>query len=349
MTTFYRIVSPFLTVFMCAIAGAFTVSAQPLDGMEIRKIWDGAPHSAFTDLLFFKGNFYCSFREGSGHVPGTDGTVRILKSQDGKNWATVADLKKEGLDLRDPKLSVTPEGRIMVIIGGSIYNQGKLEGRKPHVSFSDAKGCRFSTPEEVAIDPSVASWGSWLWRVTWHKGIGYSIDYQIGPEERRGPNSMYLMKTKDGKTFEKVSKINLDGFPNESTIRFDKTGKMHVMIRRETEDQLGVWAVSTAPFEKWEYYKMNIRLGGPNFIFTDTGKVIAGTRVYKSEVYTALFAGTPNGLFREILAFPSSGDNSYPGLVIYNQKLWVSYYSSHEGKSAIYIAEIPMNSLEVKL
>lgn len=320
---------------------------QGVEGMEITKIWDNAPHSAFTDLLFFKGHFYCSFREGSGHVPGTDGTVRVLRSKDGKSWTSVADLKKEGIDLRDPKLSVTPKGRIMVIMGGSIYRDGKLEGRKPQVSFSDRNGADFSAPEEVQVDPSIVSWGDWLWRVTWYKGAGYTIDYQIGPEERRGPTAMYLLKTIDGKTFTKVSKLEIDGFPNEATIRFADDGKMHVMIRRETEDQMGVWATSPAPFTKWEYNKMNIRLGGPNFVFTGEGKIIAGTRVYKPSVYTALFTGTPEGEFREILAFPTSGDNSYPGLVIREGKLWVSYYSTHEGKSSIYLSVIPLKELDL--
>ncbi|HBE42310.1 MAG TPA: hypothetical protein DDW27_14100 [Bacteroidales bacterium] len=36
-------------------------------------IWDQAPHNAFTDLVKYRDAFYCTFREGSGHVPGTKG------------------------------------------------------------------------------------------------------------------------------------------------------------------------------------------------------------------------------------------------------------------------------------
>lgn len=324
----------------------FAVQSLSAQSLEIRKIWDGAQHSAFTDLIYFRGHFYCSFREGSGHVPGTDGTVRILKSADGRNWSSVAELRKEGIDLRDPELSITRKGVLMVIMGGSIYRNGKLEGRKPQVSFSNKKGDKFSEPEEVVLDPSVASWGNWLWRVTWHKGTGYTVDYQIGPDERKGPTDMYLLKTRDGKRFEKVSRIELDGFPNEATVRFAPDGTMHIMIRRETADQMGVWAVGKAPFTEFEYHKMNIRLGGPNFIFDPKSRIIAGTRVYKPTVYTGLFTGTPGSEYREMLKFPSSGDTSYPGLVIQDGKLWVSYYSSHEGKSAIYLAEISLSELE---
>lgn len=325
------------------------VQAQSSDEVKSVKIWDGAQHNAFTDLIRFKGNFYCSFREGSGHVPGTDGLVRILKSADGVAWESAALLKKEGVDLRDPKLSVTPDGRLMIIIGGSIYKDGKMLGRNPHVSFSDKSGKKFSEPEKVVTDPSIASWGSWYWRVTWHNGVGYAIDYQIGPDERKGPTAMYLVKTKDGKKFEKVSKLEIDGFPNEATIRFDKQGTMHVMVRRELDDKLGMWAKSKAPFTNWEYAKMNLRLGGPNFIFTEDGRIIAGTRVHEPRVYTGLFTGDATGAFREIYHFPSGGDTSYPGLVLYDNKLWISYYSSHEGKTGIYLSVIPLDELKSKL
>ena len=44
--------------------------------------------------------------------------------------------------------------------------------------------------------------------------------------------------------------------------------------------------------------------------------------------------------YEPVLSVPSGGDNSYPGLVWHDGLLWMSYYSSHEGKSAIYLARI---------
>jgi hypothetical protein len=41
-----------------------------------------------------------------------------------------------------------------------------------------------------------------------------------------------------------------------------------------------------------------------------------------------------------ILSLPSGGDTSYPGLVWHDNVLWVSYYSSHEGKANIYLAKV---------
>ncbi len=334
-----------LLLLICVVSSQAS-RKKPLDKIKVKKIWEKANHNAFTDLIKFKDNYYCSFREGSGHVPGTDGTVRILKSSDAKNWESVAHLEKAGIDLRDPKLSITPDGRIMVIIGGSIYKEGKLLGREPQVSFSNESGTEFSKPEKVSIDPEIASWGDWIWRVTWYKGTGYAIDYQIGPQERRGPTALYLVKTTNGKYFDKVSKMEVDGFPNESTVRIDKDGTMYALIRRELEDKVGVWGQSKAPYTKWDFQKLDFRLGGPNFLFLNNKKVVIGTRVYEDpNYYTGIYVGTKKGNFKEVIRLPSEKDNSYPGMILEKDRLLISYYSSHEEKTAIYIAEIPLNDL----
>ena len=49
---------------------------------------------------------------------------------------------------------------------------------------------------------------------------------------------------------------------------------------------------------------------------------------------------TADGDYEPVLTFPSGGDTSYPGLVWHDGLLWMSYYSSHEGKTSIYLAKI---------
>ena len=338
---------PFISIFVF-LCCAFYLQGQALENVQITKIWDRGEHNAFTDLIRFKGHFYCVFREGSGHVGGSDGKIRILQSKDGQTWNEVALLEKKGVDLRDAKLSITPKGRIMVIIGGSKYVDKILKGRIPHVSFSNASATAFSAPEPVEIDPSIVSWGDWIWRVTWHKGIGYGIDYQVGPDERKGPTSLYLVKTLDGKKFNKVSKLEVSGFPNEATIRIDQQNTMHVMIRRELEDKMGVMAKSTFPYEEWTFQKMPMRLGGPNFIFDkNQSNIIAGTRIHEgTSTSTGIFVKKGTEDFKEIIRLPSAGDTSYPGMVMYGNYLWLTYYSSHEGKTSIYLAKIPKSYLK---
>ena len=324
--------------------------------VEVFKVWDKAINNSFTDLIRFKGKFYCSFREGTGHVPGktgVDGEIRILSSIDGEKWIPVALLKKKGIDLRDPKLSIMPDGRLMISCGGSLYKGDSLMGRLPHVSFSDLSGNQFSEPQPITLDPEIRGWGDWIWRVTWHNNIGYGINYQIGPQERHGPHSFFLLKTRDGINYQKVTQFhNVDGFPNESTIRFDNNGKMYILIRRELQDKLGILLKGESPYNKWATNKLNFRLGGPNFLFLNADRLVIGSRRHlkdgedKDYVSTGIMVTDLNGEIKKTIFLPSGNDTSYPGLLIYSDTLWVSYFSNHEGgNTSIYLAKIPLKDL----
>ncbi len=318
--------------------------AQVDPAIKVEKIWDQGLHNAFTDLLRFNNRFYCTFREGSAHVKGNDGTARVIMSEDGKKWVSVAHLKLPGKDIRDPKISISPDNRIMVLMDVETTQEGKVIGRNPFVSFSDAAGNSFSEPKESKVDKKIASWSDWVWRVTWYNGTGYSILYQ--------PAGAQLVKTKDGLNFEWVCKIDIDGYPNESTIRFDKDGKMYIMIRREQLDKMGVIATANAPFTDWKYSYMSQRIGGPNFLFLNDSTLCVGSRLYPQEEVggtkfhqSAVFLTDLNGSVKKIIRVPSGGDASYPGMVLYDGFLWYSYYSSHEEKTNIYLAKIPLDKL----
>jgi hypothetical protein len=68
---------------------------------------------------------------------------------------------------------------------------------------------------------------------------------------------------------------------------------------------------------------------------------MAGIRLYEPQARTVL-AGVniETGRLREWLSLPSGGDTSYAGLVWHEGRLWVSYYSSHEGRPSIYVAQL---------
>ena len=79
----------------------------------MQKIWDAGEHNAFTDLVHFKGSWFCTFREAEGHVGG-DGKSRVLGSKNGQKWESLALIAEAGIDLRDPKFSLTPDKRLMI-------------------------------------------------------------------------------------------------------------------------------------------------------------------------------------------------------------------------------------------
>ena len=314
--------------------------------VQVVKIWDKAPHNAFTDLIRFEGRFYCTFREGTGHVPGEtgeDGKIRVLVSADGKKWESLALLAKEGYDLRDPKLSCTPDQKLMLLYGGSIYDGKKLMGCQTHVSFLDKKGKVFSEPKPVVIDKKIRSDSNWLWRVSWFEGKGYGVIYQ--KDTARGC-TVFLVRTKNGINYSLVSELTTGGFPNEATVLVKPDREMLVLLRRDDGDQHGYLGSSRPPYRDWNWNDLEIRIGGPNVIPYDSTRFIMGSRSYYPEgARTALWLITKTGPPKQFLELPSGGDTSYPGLVLSGDTLWVSYYSSHEGKSMIYLAEVPVTGL----
>lgn len=331
---------PFITGFLTS---NLTANDSIPEGVKVRKIWGNDKHNAFTSLISFKGSLYCAFREGEGHVFGKDGVTRIISSKDGINWKSVSVLKKDGYDLRDPKLSVTPDGRIMVIIGGSVYKGKELISRLTHVSFSNRSGKSFSDPQPVNISTDARTKTDWLWRVSWYKKAGYGVVYQLEGEDW----SICLVKTINGIDYDLVTRLEVNGRPNETTVRIMPDGEMLMMVRREGDDYEGMWGRSQPPYKEWRWRKLGMRLGGPDFIHLDNDLLIAGTRCYdENERYTGLFVGNRAGDFRKILVLPSAGDNSYPGFVTRKNKLCVSYYSSHEGKTSVYLAEVPLSYIK---
>lgn len=314
------------------------------------KIWDGAPHCAFTDLVRFRDRFWCTFREATGHMPGegpSDGVVRVISSVDGATWESVALIEEKGVDLRDPKLSVTPDGRLMVVMGAPIYDGKRLVRRDSRASFSNEVATEFGPAELLAVDPAIAGNHDWLWRVTWHEGTAYGVIYQPVAE---GECGFQLVKSRDGRAWDLVSSLALDGKPNEATARFLPDGRMVIVARRGGGDFTGVIGVASAPFTEWTWNSLGVQLGGPDLVVLPDGTLITGTRRYVAKgIYTTILARIElDGTFTHLVDFPSAGDTSYPGLVLYDEELWISYYSSHEERTAIYLARVPLAKLLVE-
>lgn len=327
-------------IIYAAVAAAFSLlsgstrSAEP-EIISVEKIWDQGPHNAFTDLALWRGKLYCTFREATAHVGG-DGKVRLLESADGKTWSSAALIAEKGIDLRDPKVVVTPDDRLMIVAGGSIYNgTTKLQGYRPRVMFSK-DGRVWTAPTPVLTD------GEWLWRVTWHDGKAYGISYssvEMGGK-RASEWDLKLFSSDDGIKYDLVTVLKVSDKPNESTIRFLPDGEMIALVRREGGNQSGLIGTSKPPYTDWKWKEVGHRLGGPNFIRLPDGSLIAASRSHSPAPVRTVVARMTRDSYQPILNLPSGGDSSYPGLVWHDGLLWVSYYSSHEGKSSIYLAKV---------
>jgi hypothetical protein len=335
-----------VVVGVIAVAGRMAVGAPP-EIVSVVKIWDQGKHNAFTDLIRWRDQWYCSFREADDHVGG-DGQLRVLMSADGQKWESAALIGEQGIDLRDPKLSITPDDRLMIVAGGSVYAGKTFKGRQPRVMFSK-DGREWTAPQRVLSE------GEWLWRVTWHGGKAYGVSYNA--QERTSPAAkaaattgkvesgpaewkLKLVASSDGVKYDVITHLDVPGHPNETTVRFMPDGEMIAMVRREGGTTFGWIGHSPAPYKDWKWKETQHRFGGPNFIRLPDGTLWASSRSYPGGAKTVLARMTADGEYAPALTFPSSGDNSYAGLVWHDGLLWMSYYSSHEGKTSIYLAKI---------
>jgi hypothetical protein len=304
-------------------------------------IWDAAPHNAFTGLVRYKDRWFCALREGKGHVS-PDGALRVITSSDGEKWESAALITSDQGDLRDAKLAITPEGKLMLAGAVALKNPKPVRHRSM-VWFSD-DGKTWSDGTVVGDD------NHWLWRVTFHDKVGYGIGYRTVPQRFA---RLYASKD-NGKTFEAiVPDLGPKGWPGEHDFVFHPDGTAICLLRRDPpRDKIegldpaaskgdAMLGTSKAPYTQWEWRDLGVRVGGPALIRLPDGRLLATVRLYDGKVRASLCWLDPQtAKLTECLKLPSGGDCSYAGMVLHEGLLWVSYYSSHEGKTKIYLAKV---------
>jgi hypothetical protein len=254
----------------------------------------------------------------------------VLVSADGEKWESAGLVTEDGVDLRDPKLSVMPDNRLLLLMGGSIYRDGKYVSRRPRVSFS-SDGLGWTAPQAVLQE------GDWLWRLSWHDRTAYGASYH-GGGGLTGERGCTLYKTNDGLHYDKVVDWKVDGC-SETTVRFELDGTMIAMVRGEGDPKTGSIGRSRPPYGSWSWTDAGQRFGGPELTILPNGQMWAGSRHYGAKQTTVLARMTDDS-YQPVLTLPSGGDTSYPGFVFEDDLLWMSYYSSHEGKTSVYLAKI---------
>ena len=179
---------------------------------------------------------------------------------------------------------------------------------------------------------AVAGAGASLGRIAWHLGRAYSIGY--GTE---GNPPLRLYTSADGLNFTvQADAIRDSGEPTESSLLFLPNGDALCLLRGE----LGK---SRVPYRGWTWKDLKLGIAGLNLIRLPDERIVMAGRIFDTTVRTALCWLDPEQeTLTEFLILPSGGDSGYPGMVFYDGFLWLSYYSSHEGRAMIYFAKVKL-------
>ena len=332
------------------ITASVAIAAKP-EIVSLKRIWDKAKYNSFTDLTRFKGKWYCTFRESDEHVGGIQGMIRVIVSTDGEKWESTGLFATGTIDMRDPKICVTNDNRLMLRIGAWIDVGGEIRVKNSQVSFSD-DGISW-TPLQVMqfnCPGTPVTLGHKLWRVIWHKGKAYgesTLNKGVGPA--RG--SMLVSST-DGINWDQITRLDMPDasygpvVPTETTIRILHDETMVALVRQ------AMIGTSKPPYKKWDWHETPLALdhppsvphvctlGGPNFIELPDGSLWGSSRRYhRTDGFrkpTILFEMTYTNLERKLTlpsgSSPDYEDSSYAGMVWNpdDNLLWMTYYSSHE-------------------
>ncbi|MEH1165945.1 sialidase family protein [Micromonospora sp. CPCC 205539] len=297
----------------------------------VHRIGDSAPHNAFTDLIRYAGRWFCAFREARTHLS-DDGVIRVLTSTDGRSWASAATVRQDGVDLRDPHFVLRPDGRLQLLAAAAT---GETTKTFHTVTALSVNGHAWGDPVPVG-EPGV-----WVWQAAWHDDVMYGVGYAT-----RDPRYARLYRSDDGINLQPwVSTMFEGGYPNESGLVFDPDGTAHCLLRRDGDDATAQLGRALPPYRDWTWTDLGVQVGGPTLLRLPDGRLLAGVRLLDDAVRTAICAVDPeHGELTELVALPSGGDTSYPGLVWHDEALWVSYYSSHEDRTCVYLAEVRLPS-----
>ncbi len=299
--------------------------------LTARCIWQQAEHNAFTDLIWFRQALWCVFREGSDHIS-PDGAFRLLRSADlGQSWHSAALISASDADLRDAKLSVQPDGSLLILGAGALHNRE----RQSHQSYiwQSEDGYNWSAAQPVG-EANI-----WLWRMAWQQQLQkwYAVGYRVGTDRLvrlyHGTSALQLSPLAD---------LYSGSYANESGLLFEADGTALCLLRRDPEP--GLFGHSKPPYTTWQWQDVGCRIGGPQWLQLPDGRLLACVRLYDDTVRTSLcWVDRHNGKLTEWQTLPSGGDCSYAGMVLRDHTLYISYYSSHEGKTSIYFTEMMLD------
>jgi hypothetical protein len=168
--------------------------------------------------------------------------------------------------------------------------------------------------------------------------------YSFGYSGNIGKDSQgCLYRSKDGKTWEVVKKEvypDAASYGNETSLVFLEDDTAYCLLRRDEGRCTALLGVSRPPYTEWTWNDLGVRIGGPVMIPWGD-RFLAAVRLYDGTIRTSLcWIDRQKNTLTEALKLPSGGDTSYAGLVWHEGVLWVSYYSSHEEKTSIYLAKV---------
>lgn len=269
------------------------------------------------------------------------GAVRILASTDGAGWTPVALLAEDGVDLREPRLSVTPDGELLLTCGGTA-------GRRPRAARS-ADGVTWGPLQAVEGIPD----GGRLSRVAWQAGAGWCVldpssgasgnPAAVDSKKEDGAPRVALYRTLDGLRYERAGgDLPVPAVAGEGALAFEPDGAMLVVLG-DAGDAEHAWLLrAEPPYETFAGTDVAHGVDAPNILRLGDGTLLLATSPPGEGEGTAeVLRLARDGSFERALELEADGGADGLALVAHGDVLWVRYGSS----GGAYVARVPVDAV----
>ncbi len=314
------------------------------------EVWTALPpdaHHSNTDLIKFKGKYLLAHATSPWHFASPKCKLVIRSSEDGKQWKVLSEIRVPGEDVRDPKLAVIGGKLILYFLRNTEKFLAEPTGNSYCISND---GVTWTEPKELSIE------GWLLWRPKTMDGVTF---YMPAYWWKHGKSMLF--KTTDGINWSEVGMIYEGDRNDETAISFKPDGTMIMTARLEVDpsrwgyhpDAHTLIGVASPPYTEWKLSRSHeTRLDGPCLFQIGERTYAVGRRQVGGALHngsawgakrTSLYLVLPDRLVF-LSDLPSNGDTAYAGVVVEEDTVLVSYYTSPIGRDYIWLMGMLSNS-----
>jgi hypothetical protein len=155
---------------------------------------------------------------------------------------------------------------------------------------------------------------------------------------------VHFVKSKDGINWEKVSTIRAGNWESETTLHFEKDGTCYAFLRQKYGSPQARILEAKTPYTEWKNRPTDVPHFSGHSVRTYEGVTYFFTRDRgpKANEFGQVIYTFSEGKLTPYCRLPAGGDCAYAEAVRDGDNMLVSYYSSHEGNTNIYLAVVPL-------
>ena len=320
-----------LAFLLLSFSPAAELPEFPVKPTEVRKVFADGKHNAFTAFVKFKGQYLIAFRTAKEHNS-ADGDIVVLKSTDAKEWTEALRLDIDKRDDRDPQLLVAGDQLIMYV--ASMKGPDLITYA---VTTEDGKA--WSKPKAVYEEKYI------VWKPLAVGKLYYAGAHKKDEVSGGKGREVHLVKSADGIAWEKVSTIRAGNWESETTLHFTGDGTAVAFLRQKYGSPQAQVLEAKAPYTEWKTRPTDVAHFSGHSVRTYESVTYLFSRDRggpKGSEYGQVIYTFVEGKLSPYCRLPAGGDCAYAEAVRDGDTMLVSYYSSHEGQTNVYLAVVPL-------